>query len=496
MLKFMRAHLGRTVLLVIIGAISVVFVLWGVFPETRMGAGMGATTVASVADEKITARDLAGAVEREVENYRAMGMELPNDPSIMSNIRQGVLERLVSNKLMLVEARRLGIQASDREVRDEIQRIPAFQDKEKKTFSVETYRQLLAANNLPVAQFEENVREGLTNQRMMKFLESRIRVTPVEVEREFEISNNTRNLQFVRFTREDAIKKMKVSPQELTAFLADKNREPLVASYYAQNSGRFNQPETICARHILKRFAPGATPAQAVTPPKTLTDLKPAPGNFAELAKKHSEDPGTQAKGGDLQCFPRGQGLDPAFEQAAFSTAVGKVSAPVQSKFGWHYVYVYKKNAGTNRPLDKVRQEIAEELIKRDKIAEISAINVASAQAALKAWPPKGAELTGPFNGLESAIPKIGRADEILKAAFDPTARIQSGPQLFESAGGVIVAMVKEKKSPDMSKLAKEKDLHARTLKERKLRAFMPAWMQDVQKRTKVSYNSSLLSQM
>ncbi len=190
--------------------------------------------------------------------------------------------------------------------------------------------------------------------------------------------------------------------------------------------------------------------------------------------------------------------MDKTFEDAAFSLAPGKVSAPVRSQFGWHYLLVSKKVPAVSRSLESVKTEIAEDLIRREKVEEIRKINMAAAEEAMKSWPPKNAKVdtTGEFNGLEGNIPKIGRAEEIIKAAFDPKAKIQSGPQMFEAQGGVIVAVVKEKKSADMKKFTQEKELHSRTLKERKLRAFLPAWMEDVKSRVKVSYNTRALGTM
>src|SRR5690606_29116293 len=117
--------------------------------------------------------------------------------------------------------------------------MPYFLDEKTKQFDVELYRRLLAANDLSPGQFELNVRESLTNQRMVKFLEARIRVTPVEVEREFRLANEQRNLAFVRFSREDAMKKMKVPPAEVDAFLNDQERSIQINSYYAQNNSRY-----------------------------------------------------------------------------------------------------------------------------------------------------------------------------------------------------------------------------------------------------------------
>ena len=58
------------------------------------------------------------------------------------------------------------------------------------------------------------------------------------------------------------------------------------------------------------------------------------------------------------------------------------------------------------------------------------------------------------------------------------------------------MAQVKEKKQPDMSKFAEDKDKQTKTLRERKLRAFLPAWLEDVQKRTKVNLNQDALSRL
>ncbi|HEY8278398.1 MAG TPA: SurA N-terminal domain-containing protein [Bdellovibrionota bacterium] len=482
----MRDHLGGTVLFIVVGLISLVFVLWGVFPESKYGRSMGlGGDVAVIGGEHITSKELRESMDRDVQQYRALGMELP--PELMEQVKAGTLQRLVQQKLMLVEARRLGVQASEQEVRETIQKLPYFQNPDTKKFDKDVYLKLLAANSMSPGEFEQKVRDDLTNERLRSFLEGRIRVTPAEVEREYRITNETRNLEFARFSKDDAIKKMAVAPKEVDAFLADKNKEVQVTSFYAGNNARYNKQEQVCARHILKRFSAGGENEQAA--PKAFTDLNPTAANFAKLAEKNSDDPGSKAKGGDLECFPRGM-MDNAFEATAFSTTVGKISAPVKSKFGWHYIYVYKKTEPVSIALDKVKRDIAEELIKRERIEEIRKINMASGEEAMKHWPAKGVDSTGPFNGLEGMIPKIGRADEIMRAAFDPKAAIQRGPQLFEAQGGVIVARIKEKKSADMAKLAQEKDKQLQTLKERKLRAFLPAWMEDVRKRTKISVNA------
>ena len=498
MLKYMRGHLGQKVLLLVVIGIAFVFVLWGVFPESKSGSTGSLrgsdTDVASIGSERITLSELQNAVGREMETYRSMGMDIP--PEMAANIRMGALEKLVSQKLMLVEAQRLGIGASDQEVMEEIQKYPVFQDKTTKGFSTELYKQVLAANQLTPGSFEANVKESLTNQHVIQFIEARIRVTPVEVEREYQISNETRDISFVKYAREDAMKEMKVDEAELNKFLADKNKEVAINNYYAQNNMRYNKPEQVCARHILKRFAPGMKQEEAAKagPPKAFLSIKPTAANFAAVAKKESDDPGSKKNGGDLECFGKGA-MDKAFESAAFSLPLNSVSAPVLSQFGWHYIMVYKKTPGVSQSLDKVKREIAADLIKRDRMDEIRKINLAQGERAAKSWPPKDRtpESTGSFNGLEGFIPKIGRADEILAAAFDPKAKMQNEPQVFEAQGSVIVAKVKERSSADMKKFNQDREVQIKSLRERKLRAFLPAWMEDVKSRVKISYNNKIM---
>jgi peptidyl-prolyl cis-trans isomerase D len=492
MLKFMRDQMSKTFLALLVAGISLVFVFFGIFPEMKWGVSASGSNVAAVGGENITAQQLQNAVQQETEKYRALGMDLP--PELSQRIKLGTLQGLIQGKLMLVEARRLGIQVADSEVTEEIRQMPYFLDKNK-SFSVDLYKSILAQNHISPGQFEEDVRESLVNQRMQKFLSDRIRVTPEEVKREYEVAHETRNIVFERFTREDAMKHMKVDEKELEAFMKDETRKAQISTYYAQNNLRYNQPEKVCARHILKRVSP--TAAHDEKAPKEFLNLKPTAQNFAKLAEKYSEDPGSKAKGGDLDCFPRGA-MDKAFEQAAFSLPVGKVSEPVRSQFGWHYILVTKKVAAVSHPLDKVRREIAEDLIKRERLDEIRKINMQLAEEAAKNWSSRKAKATatGDFSRLESAIPQIGRAPEIMDAAFDPKAKIQNGPQIFESQGSVIVASVKERKAPDMAKFEKEKDQQASSLKDRKFRAFMPAWLEDVKSRTKISYNSKLIEQI
>jgi peptidyl-prolyl cis-trans isomerase C len=83
--------------------------------------------------------------------------------------------------------------------------------------------------------------------------------------------------------------------------------------------------------------------------------------DFAEAAKKYSQDSGGE-NGGDLGYFGRGQMVKP-FEEAAFALEKGKVSAPVQSEFGWHIIKIEDKRDRQPPAFEDVKDQITASLV-------------------------------------------------------------------------------------------------------------------------------------
>lgn len=136
--------------------------------------------------------------------------------------------------------------------------------------------------------------------------------------------------------------------------------EAAAKTFYKDRVKGMKPQEEVKARHIL-------VPSEEVA--RDLAEQIARGGDFAELAKQHSADPGTKGHGGMLGYFARGQ-MVPAFEQAAFELKPGEVSEPVQSKFGWHLIKVEDRRQKPIPTFEEVREQILNSLIHQQTQAE------------------------------------------------------------------------------------------------------------------------------
>ena len=142
-------------------------------------------------------------------------------------------------------------------------------------------------------------------------------------------------------------------------------------TFYDQNKARFRQEDSVHASHILIR-APEQADAAGKGKAKAQADdllaqLKKG-ADFADLAKKFSQDPGSAQNGGDLGFFSKGQMVQ-AFEQAAFGLKPGQTSGVVETPFGFHIIRVSETKADRDLGYDEVKAQI-EDFLKqqmRDK---------------------------------------------------------------------------------------------------------------------------------
>ncbi len=133
-----------------------------------------------------------------------------------------------------------------------------------------------------------------------------------------------------------------------------------VQSYYNAHKDQYQVKDQVKVRHILIAVPAGSdekTDAAAKAKAEDLLKQIKAGGNFAELASKNSDDPGSKAQGGELGWLDRGKTV-PEFDKAAFSLAPGQTSDLVKTQFGYHILQVEDKKTAHLKPLAEVKPEI------------------------------------------------------------------------------------------------------------------------------------------
>jgi peptidyl-prolyl cis-trans isomerase C len=133
-----------------------------------------------------------------------------------------------------------------------------------------------------------------------------------------------------------------------------------LAVYYRDNERRLTFPEEVRVRHILLTWKPlGTKDDRAAIRGQMAPILEKARGgaDFAELARRHSQDAETAPNGGDTGFFHRGQ-MVPAFEEAAFALAQGEISDMVETPFGVHILRLEERRPARLLPLDEIREKL------------------------------------------------------------------------------------------------------------------------------------------
>jgi peptidyl-prolyl cis-trans isomerase D len=137
---------------------------------------------------------------------------------------------------------------------------------------------------------------------------------------------------------------------------------------YQENLKLYTQPEERRASHILikaEKSAPEADRKAARAKAEgLLAELRKNPAQFAELAKKNSDDPGSGANGGDLDFFTRGA-MVPPFEAAVFAAKPGQISDIVETDFGFHIIQLTAIRGGQAQPYEAVKARIEDEARKQ-----------------------------------------------------------------------------------------------------------------------------------
>jgi peptidyl-prolyl cis-trans isomerase D len=389
MLDRMRRHKGWLKWSLAIVVLAFILLYIPSFLQTDANGAGNSQVVASVDGREITAARFRRVYEQQMQAYRsAYGANADEKMLKQLGIDQRIVQQMLEEETALAEAGRLGITATDEEVRERIAVLPALQENGR-FIGEERYRQMLQMQNPPMRpdEFEEQVRRGVTVEKLQAALTSWITVSDQEVDQEFRRRNEKVKLAVVAFPADKFKAGLEATDAELaTYFEAHKNELKVpekrkvryalidmqanrdriqispedIQRSYEDNQQQYSTPEQVRASHILLK-TDGKDEAAVQKQAEDLLAKVRAGGDFAKLATEYSEDEASKVKGGDLDYFAKGQ-MVPEFDKVAFSLAPGQISDLVKTQFGFHIIKVIDKKPATTKPLAEVRAQIEDQL--------------------------------------------------------------------------------------------------------------------------------------
>lgn len=366
MLNAMRQNAGSWIIKVLLGIIVVAFIFMGAgsFSARRT------SKVATVNGDAISVGNYQKAYYNVLENLRAQFGNRLNDEMIkMFNVKKQAMDGLIDTTLVRQAAEKNGFRVPDSELAESITRIPAFQ--KNGAFDKERYRILLAQNRMTPESFESMQKEAILMDRVRSMIAKNAKVSDAEARQWYDWENTAIDISYATFKPEN-YKDVNVTDDMIATYYTDHKEDyktspriqaryvkfsPVsykdsatvaaeeIAAYYTEQQDTFKVPETVSARHILftvPEKADDKTVAEARQKAAEVMKKAKAGEDFAALAKTYSDCP-SKERGGDLGAFKREDMVAP-FSDAAFSMAVGDISEPVRTRFGWHII---KKEAHT-----------------------------------------------------------------------------------------------------------------------------------------------------
>jgi peptidyl-prolyl cis-trans isomerase D len=444
----MRKHATSWLIKVACFAIVIVFIFWGGYSYTEKKA----SRVAVVNGSYIGLREYQSMYSNLVEQMRSQfGRQFSSELVETLNLKGQALDRLINRRLILAEAGMLEFDVSREELQNAIVSYPAFQTNGQ--FDSLRYQQILRSNKLTPQDFEANQREDLLINKVEQFITRGTKVLDSEMLSFFHHTRDRVNLAYVQIDPQDFKNQVKVDEEAVRDYF-DKHRENYrladkrnilyvrfvpqdylaevevtdqeIEDSYQLHQDDYLEPKKVHARHILFRISEKAKTAEIqeiLDRAKKVLDLARKGDNFADLARKYSDD-STASKGGDLGYFKSGDMVKP-FADSAFSLNKGEISDLVRTRFGVHIIKVEDIKEEAVKPLAAVKESVRQSL-KEERSREIalqradSFIDLSRALDDLqKAAAEAGLEVkeSGLFAAAEP-IPQLGRHPEINEIIF------------------------------------------------------------------------------
>ncbi len=486
MIRFLQKdnRLVKAIFVVIIAAAVVTMVITlvpGIFQDSAVGSDTYATVNSGgffsrifSSGTKIGMQEVRQAAQRQLQQQRMPDFYLP---FILPRVGAGMIQQAI----MLQEADRLGVKITDEDLRKFLHTGMFGQAlfPNGQFIGDDKYADLIQ-NNFGISRqdFETQLKKELLINRLRQVVTGGVVVTDNEIRDSYRKQATKIKIQYAVLKADDLRKEINPTDADLQTYfkqnaaryahaVPEKRKIQYIAfegsqvpggtpqvtpqeiqQYYSAHQKDYEVPDQAKVRHILIKVPAGAdakTDAAAKAKAADLLKQIKAGANFADLAKKNSDDPGSKEQGGELGFIKRGATV-PEFEKTAFSLNPGQISDLVKTQFGYHIIQTEEKQTAHTQSLEEVTPAIQAILI-RQKEAQ-SAANYAQqlATEAEKNGLAKTAEahhlqvVTTDYVDQNGIIPGLADGSKVLAQAF--TAKQGAAPQTASTGEGYAVFQV------------------------------------------------------
>jgi peptidyl-prolyl cis-trans isomerase D len=461
----------RILLGVIVGFLGIGMLLYLV-PQDTGTELTGADVVAEVGDQKITMTDVQDQLNKVSRNG-----QIP--ASLLPLYAQQVLDQLIYDDSLEVEADQLGLKVTDEEHADLLRKLVPTAFNGDTFIGMDRYAtEVQTRFQVDVPEFESEVKKELLQQKFQQLVTDGITASPDEVQAAFRRDNEKVKLDYVVIKPDDLQAKVEVSDADLAAYF-EKNKARYVVPerrtvdyalldlaqlrqhaqvseddekvYYQSHNDQYKVEDRAHVAHILFKTV-GKTDAEVAEIKKKAEDVlaKAKKGDkFADLAKQYSEDT-TKDKGGDLDWIVRGQTV-PEFEAAAFSLPKGAISDLVKTQYGFHIIQVIDRQTAHTQTFDEVKAAIQTQLQQEKADQEAETLSSQIAEEIRRGGHIPIADLAKKFNmttgeaklvEANQPLPELGNAPAVIDSIFHQRPGDLSAP--IHTDKGYVVLTVKD----------------------------------------------------
>ena len=486
--------------------------------------------LANVGGETVTTTDVQRSARALVRREFPRGG--PEVAQIMPLANRQAAEQLINQKAMIAEAHRVGLHVTDEELTDELQHGPyaATFFPGGKFIGQDAYQALIEQNaDMTIPQFEQSVKDDILRQKLMALVSGGITIPDADVHKEFEKQNTKIKFDYALFTKDEVLKTLHPADAELRAYYEQNKQlytnsipeqrkvsyvildeqsiaskipvsDEEVTSYYDQNVAQYVTPDQVSVSQILiktplpdkdgKVDQKGLEAAQNKAN-DILKQLK-AGSNFADLAKKYSEDPSSKS-GGSIGWVQRGGFPVADVDKAAFSLAKGVTSDVINAGYAFVILHIDDKKPAHTSPIADVKDQIVP-IIQQQKAGQKADDE---AQSLLTAAHKDGLDKAAASQGLQvvntdfvdhsASLPGIGNAPAFMDAVFGATPK--AAPDEAQIPSGYVIYQVGDVKPAATPAFEAIHDKVADQFKNQRVASLLPLKAQELSDHAKSEHD-------